>query len=139
MDGAVSESPEFLLDLAIIDCPDAMVLAEFYGGILGWGMEDGASSDWAVLDPPGGGVSADRPDGRSTLAFQRIDDYVAPTWPSGAHPQHFHLDISVADIAASEPKVLAAGARLHEFQPSENGRFRVYLDPAGHPFCLILR
>ena len=39
-------------------------------------------------------------------------------------------------IADSEPAVLAAGARRHEHQPSPDGRFVVYLDPVGHPFCL---
>uniref|UniRef100_UPI00351DA000 VOC family protein n=1 Tax=Dietzia cercidiphylli TaxID=498199 RepID=UPI00351DA000 len=34
------------------------------------------------------------------------------------------------------PAVLAAGARRHEQQPSPDGRFVVYLDPVGHPFCL---
>ena len=51
-------------------------------------------------------VSSDDP-----LAFQRIDDWVAPTWPGGAHPQQFHLDFSVGDIDAAEPQVLAIGAR----------------------------
>lgn len=39
-------------------------------------------------------------------------------------------------IADSEPAVLAAGARRHDHQPSPDGRFVVYLDPVGHPFCL---
>jgi predicted enzyme related to lactoylglutathione lyase len=82
-------------------------------------------------------VTPDNPDGRATLAFQQIDDWVTPTWPGGEHPQQIHLDFSVDDIDAAEPHVLALGARVHEHQPSENGGFRVYLDPAGHPFCLI--
>ncbi|WP_245616123.1 VOC family protein [Phycicoccus jejuensis] len=82
-------------------------------------------------------MSPERPDGRTTLAFQRIDDWVAPTWPGGAHPQQFHLDLSVQDIDAAEPAVLAAGASVHAEQPSSDGGFRVYLDPAGHPFCLV--
>ncbi len=131
--------PEFTLDLAIVDCPDPMVLASFYSTLLGWQLEEGSDDEWATLVPPGGGVSAERPDGRATLAFQRIDDYVKPTWPGGAHPQQFHLDISVVDIDASEAAVLTAGATVHEHQPSEDGGFRVYLDPAGHPFCLIRR
>jgi hypothetical protein len=32
--------------------------------------------------------------------------------------------------------VLALGAEKAEFQPHPG--FRVYLDPAGHPFCLVL-
>lgn len=125
------------LDLVILDCPDALALAEFYGEVLGWSLEPGASRDWAVLEPTGGGITPDNPDGRTTLAFQRIDDWVEPTWPGGSHPQQFHLDLSVSDIAAAEPDVLAAGARVHEHQPSKDGRFKVYLDPVGHPFCLI--
>ncbi|MBT9273042.1 VOC family protein [Phycicoccus sp. MAQZ13P-2] len=126
-----------ILDLVVLDCPDPMRLARFYGDVLGWDAEEGSDADWATLVPPGGGVSPERPDGRTTLAFQRIDDWVAPTWPGGAHPQQFHLDLSVEDIDAAEPAVLAAGASVHAEQPSPDGGFRVYLDPAGHPFCLL--
>ena len=125
------------LDLVILDCPDALELAQFYSGLLGWPLEDASNQAFATLGPPGGGVTPDNPDGRTTLAFQRIDDWVVPTWPGGEHPQQFHLDFSVSDFDAAEPQVLALGARVHEHQPSENGGFRVYLDPVGHPFCLI--
>ena len=136
----MSDSPipaKPVLDLVILDCPDALALATFYGEAMGWALEDGATRDWATLVPPGGGLSPDNPDGRATLAFQRIDDFVTPTWPGGAHPQQFHLDLWAGDIDAAEPAVLAAGATVHEHQPSQNGGFRVYTDPAGHPFCLI--
>jgi len=126
-----------LLDLVIIDCPDALDLGRFYSELLGWPLEETSDRDWATLVPPGGGVSPDNPDGRTTLAFQRIDDWVEPTWPGGAHPQQMHLDLQAGDIDAAEPAVLALGARRHEHQPSQDGGFRVYLDPAGHPFCLI--
>jgi hypothetical protein len=33
--------------------------------------------------------------------------------------------------------VLKVGATVHEHQPSKDGAFRAYLDPAGDPFCLI--
>lgn len=126
-----------ILDLVVLDCPDALALGQFYAQVLGWEMEQGSDRNWATLVPPGGGVSPAHPGGSTTLAFQRIDDWVEPSWPSGAHPQQFHLDFSVPDIAAAEPEVLAAGARLHAHQPSESGTFRVYLDPVGHPFCLV--
>jgi hypothetical protein len=125
------------LDLIILDCTDALELAQFCSGLLGWPIEDGADQHFATLSPPGGGVTPDNPDGRAALAFQRIDDWMEPTWPGGEHPQQFHLDFSVGDIAAAEPQVLALGARVHDHQPSQNGGFRVYLDPVGHPFCLI--
>ena len=126
-----------VLDLVVLDCPDALALGRFYARVLGWEVEGGSDRDWTTLVPPGGGVSAERRDGRTSLAFQRIDDWTAPTWPGGAHPQQVHLDLSVPDIGEVEPAVLEAGAAVHEHQPSENGSFRVYLDPAGHPFCLV--
>jgi hypothetical protein len=129
--------PKPKLDLVILDCPDAMELGRFYGEILGWEVEEGSDPRWSTLVPPGGGLSPDNPVGRTALAFQRIDDFVRPTWPGGTHPQQFHLDLWAGDIAAAEPGVLAAGATVHEHQPSENGGFKVYLDPVGHPFCLI--
>lgn len=125
------------LDLVVVDCPDALALARFYAEILGWELEEGSTEDFATLVPTGGGVTPANPEGRTTLGFQRIDDWVEPTWPGGTHPQQIHLDLAVPDIAAAEPAVVAAGARVHEHQPSEEGGFRVYLDPVGHPFCLI--
>ena len=106
--GMVPDKP--LLDLIILDCPDALELATFYARVLGWALEDGSDKDWANLVPPGGGLSPDNPDGRAALSFQRIDDFVRPTWPGGAHPQQFHLDLWAGDIDHHEPAVLAAGA-----------------------------
>ena len=131
------EAPRPKLDLIVIDCPDAVELAQFYAAVLGWEVEDGSGRDFATLSPPGGGITPDHPNGHSTLAFQRIEDWVPPTWPGGRHPQQVHLDLSVPDIAAAEPGVVASGARLHVHQPSKDGGFRVFLDPVGHPFCLI--
>jgi catechol 2,3-dioxygenase-like lactoylglutathione lyase family enzyme len=119
------------LDVVAIDCPDAAALAAFYAGILGWEVKQDSDDDWVTISPPGAAQ------GSSSLAFQQIDDYVAPTWPGGDHPQQFHLDLQVADLAEGEAQVLAAGATRHEHQPSETGGFVVYLDPAGHPFCLV--
>jgi Glyoxalase-like domain len=39
----------------------------------------------------------------------------------------------VADIDAAEPEVLELGATLLSKSATS---FRVYADPAGHPFCL---
>ncbi|HEY7720261.1 MAG TPA: VOC family protein [Pedococcus sp.] len=114
------------LDLVVLDCPDPRALGAFYAKVLGWSIVS-ADDDWVDLRGPGGGIG---------LSFQRVEGYQPPTWPEGPRPQHFHLDLQVPDIDAAEPAVLEAGATVHEHQPSENGGFRVYLDPAGHPFCL---
>ena len=60
-----------------------------------------------------------------------------PTWmadPEGA--QQMHLDVIVDDLDAAEAAVLELGATRHEHQPRTS--FRVFLDPAGHPFCLCV-
>ena len=57
-------------------------------------------------------------------------------WPEGNVPQQTHLEFSVLDLDIAEEQALAIGARKPDFQPGEG--FRVYLDPVGHPFCLIL-
>ena len=51
-------------------------------------------------------------------------------------PQQLHLDFYVADLDAGEEHALSLGATKAEFQPGTS--FRVYLDPVGHPFCLVL-
>ncbi|HEU5083405.1 MAG TPA: VOC family protein [Acidimicrobiales bacterium] len=111
----------------VIDCPDAAALAEFYRQLVG-GEITVAVDDWVVLEPEPG----------RRLAFQQADEYAPPTWPSAERPQQFHLDVTVDDIDEAEPAVLAIGARKHDVQPgeAEDGNFRVYLDPVGHPFCL---
>lgn len=123
------------LDLVVLDCPDPRALGQFYAKILGWGIES-ADDDWVTLEPPGGGISEEHPGGHVSLAFQKVENHQPPTWPEGPRPQQFHLDFAVPDIDDAEAAVLAAGATVHEHQPSESGGFRVYLDPAGHPFCL---
>ena len=49
----------------------------------------------------------------------------------------FHLAFPVDDLDAAEAHTVAAGAVLAEYQPQDH--VRVYLDPAGHPFCLFMR
>jgi hypothetical protein len=79
------------------------------------------------------------------LGFQEIENYVAPTWPTGNVPQQAHLDFAVKDLLKSEAEVLKLGATKTQFQPGTpkndnySTEFIVYLDPAGHPFCLIQR
>ena len=109
-----------------IDCADARGLAQFYSDVSGLKIQDGGSDDWVMLVAETG----------AGIAFQQIDDYVAPTWPGGEHPQQMHIDFEVGDLDAAEQQVLALGAIKHELQPAPDS-FRVYLDPAGHPFCLI--
>jgi len=107
----------------VIDCPDAGALATFYGAMLDWKVD--ISSDWADI----------RTDGQC-ISFQQVEPYTPPRWPDQEVPQQFHLDVIVGDLDAGEKAVLELGATKHEHQPGTS--FRVFLDPAGHPFCLCV-
>ena len=108
----------------VLDCPDPTALAEFYAALLDWKVD--ASPDWADV----------RADYGQCLSFQKVEGYRAPVWPGQDVPQQMHLDVVVDDLDAAEAEVLKLGATKHEHQPGT--RFRVFLDPAGHPFCLCL-
>lgn len=108
----------------VLDCSDPHALATFYGELTGWKVVDD-NDDWVGLS--GGG--------EVTMAFQRVAEHRPPRWPDPAHPQQFHLDLYVADLDEAEKKALAIGATLLSGSDKPIG-YRVYADPAGHPFCL---
>ncbi|MEU8249995.1 VOC family protein [Nonomuraea sp. NPDC048916] len=110
----------------VIDCANPRKLAEFYSQLLGWPV-DYQDEGWVVVTD--GGSPA-------RLAFQRVDEYRPPIWPRSERPQQLHIDVTVEDLDAAEKAVLDIGATKHDHQPSEDDSFRVFLDPAGHPFCL---
>jgi hypothetical protein len=119
------------LQCVVLDCPDAGGLAEFYESLLGgtvnqpdprWSLDD----RWATLHSSSGLV----------LAFQQADDYQPPRWPDAAHPQQFHLDLGVQDLDQAQRQVLDLGATLLDAGDGTRS-WRVYADPAGHPFCLV--
>jgi hypothetical protein len=115
------------LAVLAIDCPNHRALAEFYSALTGLPVApDDGEDDWIEL------VNDNGP----TLAFQQVDDYAAPSWPGVEHPQQAHVDVDVMDLDIAEQAVLALGAVKAEYQPGTT--FRVFLDPAGHPFCLVL-
>lgn len=68
------------------------------------------------------------------ICFQQVEQYAAPDWPGQEHPQQMHLDVVVDDLDEGERAVIELGATKHGTQPGET--FRVFLDRAGHPFCL---
>ncbi len=106
----------------VIDCPDADRLARFYAELLGWQLEP--NDGWVDI----------RADYGDCISFQQVEDYRAPSWPGQEHPQQMHLDVVVDDLDDGEAAVVALGARRAEHQPGTT--FRVFLDPAEHPFCL---
>jgi predicted enzyme related to lactoylglutathione lyase len=117
---AIARFPGFVLD-----CPDAGALATFYGALLDWkvSIEDG----WADIRPADGG---------DCISFQQVEGYQPPAWPGQRVPQQMHLDVIVDDLDQGEAAVVELGATKAEVQPGTT--FRVFLDPAGHPFCLCV-
>ncbi len=118
----------------VLDCAEPRALAEFYRAALGWSYVDGhededpAGDDWLQLRPPAAGP---------LLAFQRSDAPVTP-WRVDAR---VHLDVTVPDLDLAHEHLVASGARPLTDTPEKEGHpedpFRVYADPAGHPFCVV--
>lgn len=121
------------LGAIVIDSSNPQRLSEFYQKLLGWTIEsqlfDG--DKWIVL-------KSDNVKG-TPLVFQDVENYEKPIWPSadGVQQQMQHLDFYVrADDFDSEVKrAISCGAILSEIQLSKY--WKVMLDPAGHPFCII--
>ncbi|MFJ9569955.1 VOC family protein [Streptomyces bacillaris] len=119
------------LQCVVLDCADVVELSRFYQSLLGglvnqpdprWSLGE----DWATLHTDGGLV----------LAFQRTEDHRPLRWPDPARPQQFHLDLGVEDLERAQEDVLDQGAMLLDGGDGERS-WRVFADPAGHPFCLV--
>jgi catechol-2,3-dioxygenase len=109
-----------------LDSATATGLASFYAPLLGMGAQQVESDDaW---------ISGDGP--IANVTFQQVTDYHPPRWPDPEHPQQMHLDILVDDIDVAHEQVLALGARPMPVV-EDDADWRVYLDPADHPFCLV--
>ena len=111
-----------------VEAPDPAALGRFYAELLDWPI---------VHEEPGTTVLAALP-GPSFLVFQQASGYVPPVWPpvEGQQRPMVHLDFQVGDLAEAVADAIALGASLAGTQPQEH--VRVLLDPAGHPFCLVV-
>ena len=109
-----------------LDCADPGELARFYLALLG-GEILWSTPGSTGIRLPGGGV----------LVPQRVDGYRPPDWP-GSPLVHLDLTASAgqdrAGLDEAVTQAIASGAKEATFQPDP--RFRVLLDPAGHPFCI---
>jgi hypothetical protein len=121
--------PKLKVSGVVLESSDAGELATFYQQLLGWERK---------ADEPGWVVLAN-PDGDINLSFQTDVAYIRPSWPSDSEHQQMmmHLDIGVDDLAEAGAHAVAVGAVVADFQPQQD--VRVYLDPAGHPFCLFIQ
>ena len=126
-----------------IDAPNCRALAEFYRELLGLSYRPGDEAptdgrpddaDWLVLLDG---------DGRRVMAVQRKPDTRAPTWPSEEVPMQMHMDFAVPsreDLQRHRRRAEQLGARLlHDRTEDADEPLYVLADPAGHPFCLLVR
>jgi predicted enzyme related to lactoylglutathione lyase len=119
------------LQCVVLDCSDPLRLAAFYEAVLGGTVNQpdrrwAVSQEWATLHTPTGLV----------LAFQQVARYRPPLWPDPDRPQQFHLDFGVPDLDSAQEQVVALGATVLDGGSAAQS-WRVYSDPAGHPFCLV--
>jgi len=123
------------LDTVVLEARDPHGLARFYSELLGLPITR-VDGDWVDIG-----------DATTRMSFQLAPEHEPPRWPDPASSMQYHLDVEVADIEEAEPKVLALGARrlpwgsaeevAQGLRPPSDSGFRVYADPAGHPFCLV--
>lgn len=111
--------------IVVFDAADLAAESTFWAGLLGGTVD--ADDDWHSVSV----------DGEWRLGVQLAPNHVPPEWPGGT-PQQIHLDLFVDDIKAAHDHAMSLGARLLKAASdieSAHG-YRVYADPAGHPFCL---
>lgn len=106
-----------------LDTADPARLAEFYRQLLGLELYI-ETDDFVALKGAAILVTA-----------QRVEGHVPADWPTGPTAKQLHLELAVDDLEAAETAALALGATRAVEQPDPN-RWRVLIDPAGHPFCI---
>jgi hypothetical protein len=106
-----------------LDCADPEALAAFWAELLGGSVAFSSEAFVAV-----------RTD-RGWISAVKVEDYQPPTWPGGSVPKQMHLDLAVDDLDVAEAEAVRLGAVKAGEQPAPD-RWRVLIDPAGHPFCL---
>lgn len=108
-----------------LDSRDPHHLGQFYSALLDFQVRH-ESNEVVVLS--GGGVM---------LTIELVADHVPPDWPGNQVPKQMHLDLLVTDLDVAEEAAIRLGAIKADHQPSPD-RWRVLLDPSGHPFCIAL-
>jgi predicted enzyme related to lactoylglutathione lyase len=111
--------------VVVFDAADLAAESRFWAGVVGGTVD--AEGDWHMVEV----------DGQPRIGVQLAPNHMSPDWPDGT-PQQIHLDLWVEDPGAAHDLVMSLGATV--LKEAEDGdspdAFRVYADPAGHPFCL---
>lgn len=123
--------PKIKMYSFMLDCKKPLELAKFYEALLKWEIVF-SDEEYAVLAPRGVKKGA-----YPCISFQCNPEYRPPVWPTEpvAQQQMAHIDFAVDDLEKAAQYAIDCGARVADKQFSD--KWRVMLDPAGHPFCLI--
>ena len=121
---APAPAPAVRYAAVTFDCSDPAEMARFYGDALGLPVAY-SSDDFILLGR----------EGSAGLGFNRLADYRRPTWPDPSQEKQAHIELGVDDLESAQAYLLALGAAEPPAQPQPD-RWRVLLDPAGHPFCI---
>lgn len=124
MSTETTSAPAIRYSAVTFDCPDPAELARFYGDALGLPVIY-SGDDFVLLGR----------EGSPGLGFSRLAGYQRPTWPDPSQEKRAHIELGVDDLDAAQARLLALGAVEPAAQPQPD-RWRVLLDPAGHPFCI---
>jgi predicted enzyme related to lactoylglutathione lyase len=109
----------------VLDAPDLEAESRFWAAMYGGTVE----RDWDWHDVMVGGSTV--------MGIQLAPNHVRPQWPSGDQQQQLHLDLHVEDIVSADAEATRLGAEVvQKADFAKESGFVVYLDPAGHPFCL---
>ncbi|HKJ54672.1 MAG TPA: AAA family ATPase [Nitriliruptoraceae bacterium] len=119
---------EIMRQVVVFDAADLGAESAFWAGVLDGRVIADDEDGWhSVLDARG----------RWTIGVQLAPGHEPPHWPNGTPGQQVHLDLHVQDPVGAHDRVMALGARLLEpgDLAADEGH-QVYVDPAGHPFCI---
>ena len=110
-----------------LECADPHALAAFWRTVLDLPEATGDEDTVTLVWPPVG-----------RLSFHRVPGHEPPVWPGRRGEPQSHLDLLVEDLDEACALVESGGARplTDVLDPGPKG-WRVYADPAGHPFCLV--
>lgn len=115
-----------VLGSIVFDCADIEATSAFYSSLTGWPVVH-KRDNWIDLKAAEG----------IAVSFQLAPDHVPPQWRSAGYPQQVHLDLDVPahEMDGVHARALELGATLLD-DDAKHPDFRVFADPAGHPFCL---
>jgi len=114
------------IDALVFDCGDAVPLAHFWAGALGWTSQDDPEDELSVMVEP--------PEDEAFLPVLLFTEV-----PEPKHGKNrVHLDV-VAELGVDEEviRLEGLGATLRNWAEEEGHVWAVMLDPEGNEFCVM--